>query len=136
MSFEYSSELPPIEQFWPLFLTTGWNQRYQLDAEQYTQALAASWYFVCAYDGERLVGVGRILSDGVAHAMIYDMIVAPEYQGQGIGGQILERLVQRCQEARIRDIQLFCAKGMRGFYEKHGFKPRPDEAPGMQWGNL
>jgi GNAT superfamily N-acetyltransferase len=136
MSIEYRSELPSIEQFWSLFLTTGWNQRYQLEAEQYAQALAASWFCVCAYQGERLVGVGRIVSDGVVHAMIYDMIVEPEYQGQGIGAQILTLLVQRCQEAGIRDIQLFCAKGMRAFYEKHGFKPRPDEAPGMQWGNL
>lgn len=134
MSIEYRGELPPIEQFWPLFLTTGWNQRYQFSPDQYAQALAASWFFICAYDGGRLVGAGRIVSDGVAHAMIYDMIVAPEYQGLGIGAQILERLVQRCREAGIIDIQLFCAKGKRGFYEKHGFQARPQDAPGMQWG--
>jgi GNAT superfamily N-acetyltransferase len=65
--------------------------------------------------------------------MIYEMIVAPEYQGRGIGAQILDQLLHRCREAGIHDIQLFCARGKRGFYEKYGFVARPDDAPGMQY---
>ena len=85
-----------------------------------------------AYDEGRLVGFGRAVSDSI-HAMIYDLIVAPDYQRQGIGGEILDRLVKYCQEAHIRDIQLFCASGRRQFYERHSFKARPDDAPGMQY---
>lgn len=85
MKIEYRSEFPSTDKFWPLFLTTGWNQRYQLTAGEYEKALVASWFCVSAYDGERLVGTGRAVGDGVVHAMIYDMIVAPGYQGQGIG---------------------------------------------------
>jgi GNAT superfamily N-acetyltransferase len=62
-----------------------------------------------------------------------EMIVLPAYQGQGIGGEILRRLVGKCQQAGIRDIQLFCAHGKRAFYEKRGFFARPDDAPGMQY---
>ncbi len=65
--------------------------------------------------------------------MIYDLIVAPDYQRQGIGGEILDRLVKRCQEVHIREIQLFCARGKHEFYEQHGFEARPDDAPGMQY---
>jgi hypothetical protein len=36
-------------------------------------------------------------------------------------------------DANIRDIQLFCARGQRAFYEKRGFVARPDDAPGMQY---
>jgi GNAT superfamily N-acetyltransferase len=68
--------------------------------------------------------------------MVYDMIVLPAYQGQGIGGVILDRLVEKCRAAGIRDIQLFCARGKRSFYEKRGFIARPDEAPGMQYRKL
>lgn len=48
-------------------------------------------YLVCfAYAGDRLVGMGRALSDGEYQAAIYDLVVLPEYQGLGIGRQIME----------------------------------------------
>lgn len=133
MNVHFRSELPSSQQFWELFLTTGWNDKYQLSPEELIQVLRASWYTLSAYHGEQLVGFGRLLSDGVLHAMIYELIVAPEYQNQGIGGQILECLVLRCRQAGIRDIQLFCARGKRSFYERHGFIARPEDAPGMQY---
>ena len=75
------------------------------------------------------MGYGRILSDGVMHAMIYDRIVAPDYRGRGIGASILDRLVQECRDAGIYDVRLFCARGKREFYEKRGFVSRADDAP-------
>ncbi len=87
---------------------------------------------VSAYDEEKLVGFGRVVTDFVLHAMIFDMIILPAYQGQGIGTMVLEKLVKRCKDHGIRDIQLFCAKGKRGFYEKNGFEVRAEDAPGMQ----
>jgi hypothetical protein len=41
-------------------------------------------------------------------------------------------LTDVCVAAKIRDIQLFSAKGKSGFYEKYGFKRRPENAPGME----
>jgi GNAT superfamily N-acetyltransferase len=133
MNILYTTEIPPRDQFFSLFQTTGWNNEYKLTAEELHQALLASWHVVCAYDGEKLVGIGRMTSDGIVHAMIYDMIVDPAYQGQGIGTEILKRLVDHCRSHRIRDIQLFCARGKRIFYEKNGFTARLDDAPGMQY---
>jgi len=94
--------------------------------------VVSSWHTVSAYDGDRLAGFGRMICDGVVHALILDMIVLPEYQRKGIGTAILSRLMERCTEAGIRDIQLFSARGKAGFYEKNGFSRRPDDAPGMQ----
>jgi len=133
MPLEFRTEIPAHDQFWKLFQTTGWNKNYQLSPDKLMQALHSSWCVLGAYDSEQLVGLGRVVSDGVLHAMIYELIVLPEYQGQGIGGKILEQLVQRCEKAGIRDIQLFCARGKRDFYEKRGFIARPDDAPGMQY---
>jgi len=133
MDIDFRSEIPDREQFWTLFQITGWNEGYQLLSDNLIQALRSSWYVLCAYDGEKLVGFGRLVSDGVLHAMVYELIVLPEYQGQGIGGKILQKLVDKCQEADVRDVQLFCARGKRSFYEKRGFVARPDDAPGMQY---
>jgi GNAT superfamily N-acetyltransferase len=124
---------PPTDDLWRVFDTTGWNDEYRLSAAELKTAFESSWFVVGAYADDRLVGVGRVASDTVVHAMIYDLIVIPERQGTGIGEQLLARLVERCTNARIRDIQLFCARGKRSFYEKRGFVARPEDAPGMQY---
>ena len=133
MALTLSNEIPPEDQFWELFQSTGWNDNYRLSAAELIKALRGSWYILTVYDDGRLVGFGRLVSDGVLHAMIYELIVAPAYQNQGLGSEILARLIGTCQEYRIRDIQLFCARGKRTFYEKRGFLSRPEEAPGMQY---
>ncbi len=46
---------------------------------------------------------------------------------------VLAKLVEECKRAGIRDIQLFWARGKRGFYEKRGFAARGEEAPGMDY---
>ncbi|NTU61992.1 MAG: GNAT family N-acetyltransferase [Chloroflexi bacterium] len=132
MAIRYQTFPPTPDQYFVLFQTTGWNEEYHLTPHDLTRALKASAFMMSAYDDDRLVGFGRVVTDTI-HAMIYDLIVAPEYQRQGIGGEILDRLVKRCQEAHIRDIQLFCATGKRAFYERHGFEARPNDAPGMQY---
>jgi len=127
----YCNKLPEPGQFFCLFESTGWNKKYQLMEKDLAKAIEKSWYVCSAYAGDELVGFGRVVSDGVLHAMIYEMIVLPAFQGLGIGANILTQLVQACKSANIRDIQLFCAEGKRGFYEKYGFRARPNSAPGM-----
>lgn len=132
MELRFQTSIPSEEQFWNLFQTTGWNEAFRLPPDRLIEAARASWFVLCVYDGDQLVGFGRLTSDTVMHAMIYDLIVVPEYQGKGIGAQILERLVEHCRTAGVYDVQLFCAYGKRGFYEKFGFTARPRGAPGMQ----
>jgi ribosomal protein S18 acetylase RimI-like enzyme len=132
MTIRLSEQLPNRQEYFELFITTGWNVQYQASPEQVDQANRNSWLTVSAYDDEKLVGFGRVVTDFVLHAMIFDMIILPGYQGQGIGTMVLEKLVKKCKEHGIRDIQLFCAKGKRGFYEKNGFEVRAEDAPGMQ----
>lgn len=132
-NYIYKTGFPPAEQFAFLFETTGWNANYQLSLDELALALTNSWLGISVYSQDRLVGFGRVVTDEVMHAMIYDLIVHPEYQNQGIGSQILEILVQACLDAGIKDIQLFCANGKTSFYEKRGFVRRAEDAPGMQF---
>jgi GNAT superfamily N-acetyltransferase len=126
-------QIPDKDEYFALFETTGWNASYRLTPEDLERANQNSWLVVSAYDGSKLVGFGRVLTDHVMHAMIFDMIVLPDYQGRGIGTMILNRMVERCLELGVGDIQLFCARGKMAFYEKNGFEPRPGDAPGMQF---
>lgn len=132
MNLKYSTRKPSAKNFSELFETTGWNATYKLSAKELYTAIENSWYHISVYDDKKLIGFGRIVCDGVVHALIVDMIVLPKYQKKGIGTEILDRMVRKCLDHKIRDIQLFCAKDKKKFYEKFGFALRPKDAPGME----
>ena len=132
----FSFDAPRPKEFFALFESTGWNEEYKLSAPELHKAIQSSWFVVSAYQDARLVGFGRVVSDGVLHAMIYDVIVDPKYQRQGIGAEVMSKLLARCKQAGIKDVQLFCAKGKAGFYRKLGFADRPADAPGMELAKL
>ncbi len=134
MSIAYRPTLPRPEAFRALFATTGWDAGRPLTPERAAAALAGTRHAVAAYDGDRLVGFGRVIGDGVLHALLADVIVDPAYQRAGIGSEIVGRLVEHCRQEAVMDVQLFCARGKRPFYERLGFLARDDEAPGMELG--
>jgi ribosomal protein S18 acetylase RimI-like enzyme len=128
----FKGTIPDIKDYWDLFQTTGWNQEYNFLIQDLAEAIQNSWYSVSVYDSGKLIGYGRVISDGIHHALIADIIIHPDYQGKGLGSILLDRLVTKCKEKKIRDIQLFAAKDKYQFYEKAGFVKRPVNAPGMQ----
>lgn len=130
----YSQHPPDPAAFKALYDTTGWGPAGR-PAALYAEALAGSWRVCSAYEGDALVGFGRVISDGRLHAFITEMIVHPGRQQRGIGAAILIELIQACQAAGITDIQLFCAEGKEAFYRKAGFAPRLPTRPGMQYLN-
>lgn len=136
MKIVYKNEIPEADQYFELFLTTGWNDKCNFTKAELNEAIRNSWYLVAAYFEDRLVGFGRIISDGIHHALIVDVIVHPEYQGKGIGKEIMDQLIAKCKEHKIRDVQLFSAKDKSAFYERLGFYIRPADAPGMQLKNI
>ena len=89
------------------------------DPEKLETAFRNSLLKVFAFDGTKLVGAGRALSDGVWRAAIYDVAVLPEYQGKGIGSAIVRQLVD-C--ARVDVIMLYAEPGREEFYEQFGFR--------------
>lgn len=109
----------------------------ELLKNQAQQALENSLLVVGAYEGEKLVGMGRLVGDGAVICYVQDLIVIPEFQHNGIGSLILDALVDYVESLRITGSQmmlcLMCAKGREVFYEKHGFIARPtsDLGPGM-----
>jgi len=128
----FQEALPDIKEYWDLFQTTGWNQEYNFSIQDLANAIQNSWYSMSIYDSDKLIGFGRVIADGIHHALIVDLIIHPDYQNKGLGSRLLEKLVSKCKKNKIRDIQLFSAKDKYAFYEKFGFEKRPNNAPGMQ----
>ncbi|MEO7042293.1 MAG: GNAT family N-acetyltransferase [Gemmatimonadaceae bacterium] len=54
-----------------------------------------------AWDGGRLVGVARVLSDGYMFSALTDIIVDPEYQRLGIGRSLMDRALKAAPDARL-----------------------------------
>ena len=132
MEIRYTAAQPGAAAFQALYDTTGWTPQPR-PVEVFEAALAGSWATCAAYAGDQLVGFGRVISDGMLHAYLNEMIVAPDHQGLGIGRGILDRLVAHCLDHGVTDIQLFCAEGKEAFYRKGGFVPRGPGRPGMQY---
>ena len=77
--------------------------------------------FKCfVYDAGRLIGAGRALADGVDCSYLCDIAVHPDHQGQGIGTEIVTRLVDLSKDHR--KIILYAVPGKEAFYRKLGFK--------------
>jgi len=75
------------------------------------------------YYGDKLVGYVDTTSNGVTDAYIQDLTVAPEYQGQGIGTELVNRVIARLKENRIFMISVIFEEKLLPFYERFGFFP-------------
>ena len=71
------------------------------------------------WDGKELVGAGRAITDGVRYSVIFDVVLLPEYQGRGIGKQIMSFLTDRSKAAAVL---LHAVPGKEGFYAKLGYR--------------
>lgn len=74
-----------------------------------------------ARESGALVGFARALSDGVYRSTIFDLIVAPEWRGIGLGRELVERILAAPALRGCRRTDLVCKDDMGGFYEQLGF---------------
>ncbi len=74
---------------------------------------------VTAWDGDRLVGSVRILTDGYFFGTIPEILVDPGYQGQGIGSELMKRAWELAPTSLFFGAQ----PGKEAFYERLGYNP-------------
>ena len=95
------------------------------DPETIRLALEETDLFVHAWDGDRMVATARVITDGAYYATLWDVIVDPDYQGRGIGTDVMRRAVEPFVGRGFSFIALYSADGKQGFYEKLGFDYHP-----------
>lgn len=83
-----------------------------------------STYVFTAWQNGHLVGIARVLSDGVLQSYLCDLAVEPDVQRSGVGKALLNKILERCAgtELVLRDSNMSAS-----FYEYLGFK-RVDNA--------
>lgn len=119
-----------IEEYQALRGSTSWNQ---LADDVVAKSLANDLFSVCVMDGDKTVGIGRVVGDGAIYFYIQDVIVLPEYQGKGIGRQIMHAIENYLSEATSHNsfIGLMAAEDTQPFYHLFDYRERPGNAPGM-----
>ena len=96
------------------FWASGRSQR------ELSRMLAGSQAVVSAWQASHLVGFGRATSDGVFRAVLWDVVVAGEHQGRGLGRRIVEALLQEPALQGVERVYLMTTNSS-GFYEQLGF---------------
>lgn len=103
--------------------------------EQVDKALKNTMYMVKAVLNDEVVGIGRVVGDYSILCCLSDICVRPEYQGKGIGLMIINELKRMVEdgvgEGEKMQIELTPTAGNEKFYEKGGFKYKPDVLTGM-----
>ncbi|MDR9854342.1 GNAT family N-acetyltransferase [Paenibacillus sp. VCA1] len=113
---------PPenFEQLEALYGALGWNS-LNLSVDDLMRMCNQSWYAVYAFDHHKLIGMGRVISDGVITGIVCGLGVLPEYQSKGVGKKLLSRIIDHCEQHRIVP-QLMCVESLESYYEELGFK--------------
>ena len=106
---------------WPevqdVFLQVGWTNK---TPELAKTAFYNSQHHIFIFQNEQVIGFGRIVGDGLFHALVVDVVVRPDMQGKGIGRIIVNTL--REQVDGFNFVCLAAAVGKSGFYRKLGWK--------------
>lgn len=89
------------------------------DPQTHLEILRRSYAVWLAFDDDRCVGFINILSDGVFYAYIPLLEVLPDYQGRGIGNELLTRMLASLTDMYAIDI--VCDEAVASFYDKLGF---------------
>ena len=93
--------------------------------EKWQEILNKSAFVYSVFDENKLVGMGRIVEDGIM-CMFYDIVVHKDYQGRGIGKMIMANLLNFTKDKNYSSVSLFAwpenKEVLIPFYQKFGFE--------------
>jgi len=118
------------EEIVDLYQAAGWWKE-EMDASRINDLIRGSFLFAVAIDIStgKAVGMGRVISDGIADAYIQDLVVLGDKRSWGAGTMILAKLLEECRIRKIAWIGLIAKPGRENFYRSLGFAPMPGHVP-------
>jgi ribosomal protein S18 acetylase RimI-like enzyme len=102
-----------------------------MDKSRIPELIRGSYLFALAVDIStgKPIGMGRVISDGIADAYIQDLMVLPEWRRKNAGEMIVSALMEQCVSSGISWIGLIARPGTDAFYRSLGFEPMEGHMP-------
>lgn len=130
--FTYTESPPGIREYQELRRSVNFSPRSE---ESAGRGLPGSCWVVTVRTGTgRAVGMARMVGDGGCSFLVVDVIVHPDFQGRGIGSEMMRRL-DAWIEAHVPDgamISMLADEPGRRLYERHGFRYTAPESVAMK----
>ncbi len=121
-----------VDEFLEMVESVGWKTYTKM---QVKKALDNTMYMIKILVDGKLAGIGRVVGDWSVVCMLTDICVKPEYQRKGIGQIIVNKLKklieENVQKGEKMQIELTPTAGNEKFYQKCGFKYKPEKITGM-----
>ena len=122
MTIEFREITPDdYDQLREFLSEQGWADRVR-DLDRFRTMLEGSALTVLAVEEDTIVGFARALCDGASNAYISTVAVAPDRRGQGIGRELVERLMSGDTDGHITWV-LRARPDSVGFWSRLGFTP-------------
>lgn len=117
-----------VEEYISILNTVGWKIPSRRLLEK---SLKNGINVKCVIDN-RTIGMARFVSDGGYAGLLMDVVVIPEFQGNGYGklliNSLLNYLRSQLEDGEEMMIQLLSAPGKQSFYNLFGFKVKKEVA--------
>ena len=122
-----------IDDVLHLYQAVGWTN-YTNQPQMLEQSLAHSLAIYLARDGEKIVGLVRLVGDGFSSVFVQDLIVLPSYQRQGIGSDLMKEALGDYKDAYQVQLVTDQTEKTLGFYRSLGFETLSTyDCTGMIW---
>ena len=122
-----------IDDVLHLYQVVGWTN-YTNQPQMLEQALSHSLATYLARDGEKIVGLVRLVGDGFSSVFVQDLIVLPSYQRQGIGSNLMKEALADYKDAYQIQLATEQTEKNLGFYHSLGFETLSTyDCTGMIW---
>jgi len=109
-----------VEDIKGLYEDAGWTN-YINDLPKLMNAIEGSLDVISAWDEDKLVGLIRIIGDGLTIVYIQDILVLKAYKRKGIGTKLFNHVLDKYSHVRQKVLLTDDSEETRGFYEANGF---------------
>ena len=122
-----------IDDVLHLYQAVGWTN-YTNQPQMLEQAMSHSLANYLARDGEKIVGLVRLVGDGFSSVFVQDLIVLPIYQRQGIGSNLMKEALSDYKDAYQIQLATEQTEKTLDFYRSLGFETLSTyDCTGMIW---
>ncbi len=129
-TLRWNDAAPAVDEYLALRAAAGLNP---FSAQAATRGLAGTWAAACVRDGERLIGMGRVVGDDGCFFQIVDIAVHPSMQRQGLGRTIMQKLLDALNARAPAGafVSLLADSPSEALYRKFGFQASAPVSAGM-----